>query len=139
MNDDIAPIGRWDQIRRRAHQAAEAAVMRAEAARRRRNKAERRVRALKDEQAHSGQWTTSAAERADAAAEAVATAQAHAVEALDRSAEAHAASARAHERAAETAGNTHAAAARWHRNAAAEAREAAERDRHDADERRWRL
>jgi hypothetical protein len=115
--------------------AIEAAALRAEAARQRRDSAARRLADLRDERTRDRQRLQTAAERTADASEAIAVAHSHAVQALDRSAGAHRASAFAHDRAAETAerfGNAEAAAR--HRRSAVKAREAANLDQHAADE-----
>ena len=136
-NHDIAAMDRWERNAGRARQAVEAAALRAETARQRRDEAARRLTALRDERAGGGTWLETAAERAATATEALAVARAHAVDALERSADAHSASALAHDHAAETAktlGDD--AAATRHQDAAAQAREAANFDRGAADEQR---
>ena len=128
---------RWERIARRTRDAADAAAIRAEAARRRRAEAERRQAAIRDERGHSKEWLESAAERAAAATQSCSVAHIHAVEALERAADAHVASALAHERAAALAGSlADVASEARHLRAADEAREAAERDRAAREERR---
>jgi hypothetical protein len=136
-NHDIAAMDGWERNAGRARQADEAAALRAEAARQRRDEAARRLPALRDGHAGGGTWLETATERAATATEALAVARAHAVDALERSTDAHSASAPAHDHAAETA-NTLGddAAATRHQDAAAQAREAANVDRGAADEQR---
>jgi hypothetical protein len=127
----------WERIALRARAAGEAAALRGQEARRRREQSARRVTAIQEHRAHGQEWVETAIERAVSATRAIHVAQAHAAESLDRSAEAHAASARAHDRAAEAADSVadDAAAAR-HRSAAAEARQAATDDAAEAEKAR---
>jgi hypothetical protein len=122
-----------------ASRAARSAVLRAQDARQRGQEAACRLSVSAGRARRRSTGVATPAERADAAAETLAVARAHVVEALKRSAEAHRASARAHERAAQTAENCgHTSAAVRHRDAAAQAREAADRDRVAANAQRQR-
>jgi hypothetical protein len=126
---------RCERIVGRTREAADAAALRAQVASQRREEAERREAAIREQRGHGEEWVQSAAERAAAATEACSVARVHVVEALERAAEAHAASALAHDRAAALAeGVADVASEARHLRAADEAREAAERDRAAARE-----